>query len=314
MIGLGQIGQGYDYSQDNAKYILTHATAFARHRGFNLVGGVDPERKQRQRFEQKFHRPAFPDLPALMCELRPEVLSICVPTAEHANVFTAAMQFGPTAVICEKPIAATVLEARQMLALARRKACTVLVNYMRRYEPGVLALRDALRQDRFGEVYKGVVWYSKGLINNGSHFIDLLRFLLGEAHGFEVIRRGRKWNRLDPEPDLTIQFGKCAVQFIAAREECFSMAQVELIGTAAQIIYADSGRRIEVHEAIPDITFPGYRCLESATKHIENDFDHYQWWVADHLYRHLTRDRPLYSDGSSAIKTLTLIERIISSL
>ena len=27
---------------------------------------------------------------------------------------------------------------------------------------------------------KGVCWYSKGLLNNGSHFINLLEFWLGD--------------------------------------------------------------------------------------------------------------------------------------
>lgn len=314
VIGLGNIGQGYDYRRRGFGQVLTHASAFTAHPGFTLVAGVDPRRTERQRFERKFKYPAYASVADLFRVHRPEVIAIGVPTAKHYSTFREIMAGSPRAVICEKPIAATLAEATAMTRLATRHRCALLVNYMRRYEPGVLALRDALRQNQFGEIYKGVVWYSKGLLNNGSHFIDLLQFLLGDAGSFEVIRHGRKWNRLDPEPDLTIRFGKCTVQFIAVREECFSMAQVELIGTAGHIIYADSGRRIETREAVPDTTFPGYRGLAPTARTIVNDFDRYQWWVADHLYRHLTRGRPLYSDGNSATKTLALTENIISSL
>jgi len=77
---------------------------------------------------------------------------------------------------------------------------------------------------RLREIYKGVVWYGKGMRNNGSHFVDLMRFLLGEASDPRLLCEGRAWNGTDPEPDVKARFGGADVHFLAAREECFTIA------------------------------------------------------------------------------------------
>src|SRR2546428_243397 len=69
---------------------------------------------------------------------------------------------------------------------------------------------------------KGVVWYSKGLFNNGSHFINLLQDWLGDVREVRVIESGRWWGGLDPEPDLLVSFAHGSVCVLAAREEHFS--------------------------------------------------------------------------------------------
>ena len=50
VLGLGQIGQGYDYDHPDDSLILTHATGFAYHEAYELVAAVDPDPFQRERF------------------------------------------------------------------------------------------------------------------------------------------------------------------------------------------------------------------------------------------------------------------------
>ena len=37
IIGLGQVGQGYDYTSNDESVILTHASALKYHNGFDLI-------------------------------------------------------------------------------------------------------------------------------------------------------------------------------------------------------------------------------------------------------------------------------------
>jgi predicted dehydrogenase len=312
VVGLGRIGQEYDYSRRGSSRVLTHATAFASHRGYQLIAGVDPARSRRSRFERKFRRPAFPSVEAMLSRHSPEVVALGVPTGQHYAVFQQLLAGRPRAVICEKPIAATTTEARAMTTLARSKRCALLVNYMRRFEPGVLALRRAMQRGRFGSFYKGVAWYSKGLLHNGSHLIDLLRFLLGEAGAFAVTRQGRVRREGDAEPDVWIDFDGCRVHFLAAREERFSVAEFELLGTAGRIRYCRGGELIQTWRTEPDPAFAGHRALQRLPQSVRNDFNRYQWHVAAHLHSHLTRGVPLHSDGTTATTTLNLVERILS--
>ena len=102
IVGLGQIGQGYDYDASDDRLVLTHATAYRYHPGFDLVAAADPDPEQRERFVRKFGLPAYADLESLISGHRPEVYSICVPTSQHFQIFQRIIPGGPAAVLGEK--------------------------------------------------------------------------------------------------------------------------------------------------------------------------------------------------------------------
>ena len=47
IVGLGQIGMGYDLHHDVNNQIYTHARAFSQHPDFYLIGAVDSEKKKK---------------------------------------------------------------------------------------------------------------------------------------------------------------------------------------------------------------------------------------------------------------------------
>jgi predicted dehydrogenase len=313
IVGLGQIGQGYDYDSKDEHEILTHATGFEYHSNYDLVGGVDPDYEKRKRFEKKFSKPAYATVNELFSTYL-DVVSIGVPTPLHFDVFQEIIKHSPRAVICEKPIASNVKEAEQMLQLSKMQNTSLLVNYMRRFEPGVLELKEKIRQKEFGKIYKGTVWYSKGILNNGSHFIDLLRFLLGDITDIKILSKGRKWNETDPEPDVQVVFEKAPIYFLAGREECFSSMEIELIGEKGKIRYEVGGGDIYYHKTYSDPVFPGYTIIDPVKNAISNDSNRFQWHMLEHLANFFQNGTPLNSDGDTALETLKTIEKISTLL
>ena len=309
IVGLGQIGQGYDYNCIDKNLIATHATGFEYHSAYDLVGGVDPDDEKRKRFEKKFNKPAYATLDELF-SIHLDVVSISVPTRLHFDVFREIIKHPLKAVICEKPIASNVKEAEQMLKLSRVQNTPLLVNYMRRFEPGVLELKNIIRQKEFGEIYKGTVWYSKGIMNNGSHFIDLLRFLLGDISDIKILSKGQKGNEKDPEPDVQVVFGKTVIYFLAGREECFSSMEIELIGEKGKIRYEAGGGNIYYHKVYSDPRISGYTIIDPEMIPINNDMNRYQWHVLEHLVNYFQYGTPLNSDGDTALETLKSVEKI----
>lgn len=310
VVGLGNIGQGYDY--DSEELILTHARAFARHPGFELLAGVDPDAIQRERFEQQYHRPAYPDCATLLAAAKPEVMAVSVPTALHAATFAQIIASRPQAVLCEKPLALTLADAQGMVTTAAAAGCALAVNYVRRSDPGVQELKRAIAARQYGGIYKGVAWYSKGLRNNGTHLVDLLRYLLGDAEGFALLDRGRKWEQLDPEPDFRIRFGATEVYFLSAREECFSHFRIELLATDGCLVYAEGGSEVSARRACDDAVFSGYRQLDTQSRRFCADMGRYQRHALETLYQHLNSGTALASDGASALATQELVENIIN--
>lgn len=309
VVGLGAVGQGYDYDHEGSDLILTHATGFFHHPGYDLIAGVDTSPIQRDRFETKYCRPCYEDLDSLFRYHRPEVISIAVPTHLHFPIFNEVMAHSPRAVLCEKPIATNTSEAREMVSLAESKSCALLVNYMRRFDPGAIELNKILQNEVIGSLYKINVWYSKGLLNNGSHYLDLLLFLLGEVAHIRIIDSGRLWASSDPEPDLLIQIGEIPVYFLALREECFSFGEIVFWGTKGMVRYTERGRIIEIRKARPDPFYPAYMMLQKKKTTVPSGLGRALWHVLEALYNHLTLQSIINSDGKSATETLAVIEQ-----
>jgi predicted dehydrogenase len=309
-VGLGRIGQGYDYHASDDRSILTHTHAYACHEGYELVAAVDTDAAQQKRFTARYACPAYPDVGSMMKRHRPEVVSLCVPTARHLSVFKELISFAPRAVLCEKPMSGSTAEAQEMIRLAERYHCILLVNYIRRSDPGVRTLKEIIHRGDVGELQKGICWYSKGILNNGSHYIDLLRLILGDVTAWHVLECPKHSHVSDPEPDVCLRFGRTPVYLLSVLEECFSVGRLELMGTAGHILYDDFGDVIRIRKVAADSLFPAYRVLERAFEQIPADMGRYQWHVIDQLLRHLTTGESLLADGRSAAETLSVIEGI----
>ena len=312
VVGLGQVGQGYDYDSPDDSVILTHATALSFHRGFELIAGVDEDLAQRDLFEKKFSKPVYSGLKELQENHNPDIIALAIPTESHFSIFNSALLLHPIAIVCEKPVAQNFEEARQMIESAEASNCAVSVNYLRRFNPAIGKLKQMIDASEFGEIYKSTVWYTKGIQENGSHFIDLFNYLLGELHSVRILQSGRKWDNYDPEPDLLIRFGETDVCMLSGREERYSMGQFELIGTDGVVRYED-GKPIKIRYAQDDPVYAGYRNLGEKAE-IENPSERNIWFTYDNLAEHLDKGVGIKSTLETATNTLRVIEEIITEL
>ena len=312
VVGLGNIGMNYDYHNaiDIDSSVLTHAAGFHFHTHYELIAGVDVNPKAQADFTAKYNRPAYSTVSELFANHSVDVVSIAVPTGLHLPVFNEIIRFSPKAILCEKPIALTVREGLSMKQKAEDYGTLLLVNYMRRFEPGVLELKRVIESGDVGDIYKGTMWYAKGILNNGSHFIDLLIFLFGEVKQIEIIDHGRT-ELSEAEPDLKVKFGNVIVYFLAGREENYSIAELELFGSLGRIRYASGGQEIQICKTIPNPIFPGYTVLEQIGKQIATDLRRCQMYVLDNLAQALERGVNVFSTGETSLDTLAVVERIL---
>jgi predicted dehydrogenase len=314
VIGLGKIGQEYDEHDLNHDKTLTHANAFMKHPGYRLIAGVDPDPVKRDKFEKRFQQKSYADIQSLYADVNPEVLALSIPTHLHYSVFQELIQYQPKGIICEKPIAQDLFSANRMVHLTNQTQVALLVNYMRRFEPGVQRIKKIIENNEIGEVVKVVAHYSKGILNNGSHMIDLILFLLGNIQHFKIIKSGRKWQQLDPEPDVYCLIENIDVYLIAGREEHYTIFDLEIFGSKGVIKYQYGGRSIKLYRTEQDNIFNNYTFLVKTGEDIPHDYYNYQWHVVENLYQHLTKATPILSNGTTALNTLKIISCIIDSL
>lgn len=315
LVGLGAIAMGYDLEMPASGMVLTHAKAFSQHPDFRLAGGVDADPARCALFETHYGAPAGTDLAGVLATTRPEVVVIAVPTAAHAGVLNAVLQHGtPRLILCEKPLSYDLAEANRMVAACREKNCLLYANYLRRVDPGVCEVKRRLDDGRIATPVKGVAWYTKGLLHNGSHFSNLLEFWLGPIDEFTPIKPGRLWDGSDPEPDVQMKFARGEMTFLAANEENFSHHEIHLVAPNGCLRYEQGGGNIRWQAAIPDPTAAGYTVLSRDAEAISSDGPRLLWHVADQISHVLAGKPSSLCTGDDALKTLDALTRVKAKL
>ena len=311
VVGLGQVGMGYDLKLPSDRYVLTHCRAFQQHTEFELIAGVDPDPERRQWFERHYGCLAYTDIETAAKFHRPSVVAVSAPTPLHRSLVNSIMSsVVPKAILCEKPLSYAIDEARDIAEACAARNCRLFANYIRRSEPGVHEVKRRLENSAIGSPVKGVAWYSKGLFNNGSHFFNLLQYWLGDVREFRIIEKGRVWGGLDPEPDFVVSFAGGIIHFLAAKEEHFSHYTVEFLAPNGRLRYEQGGARIAWQRTMSDTSCEGYTVLDPMEEIVLTDLDRIQWHVADQLAASLHGHPAQICTGAEALQTLEYLEEI----
>lgn len=311
LVGLGQISMGYDLSLDPEKGIYTHARAISMHPEFELFGAVDPMQAKRELFTKLFQLPAFINVPEALEKISPTIIIIASPTILHLQLVSEVLNLcNPAMILCEKPLSYEIDDARKIVELCKNAGVKLFVNYIRRSDPGAIEIKKRLI-GHMDEQVKGVAWYSKGFINNGSHLFNLLEFWLGKYVYATMINDGRVWQELDPEPDVMVQYEHGTVLFLAAWEESFSHYTVELLGAWGRLRYEQGGEYITWQDTQANVDIKDYTFLKTTPEIIPNRMQYYQLSVVEQIAEEMAGRKTSLCTGEEALATIEAIHNII---
>jgi predicted dehydrogenase len=152
---------------------------------------------------EEFAVPVCPDIHALAARDDVQIIHIATPPSTHRELAIAALDAGKH-VLCEKPLATIVADARRMIEVARTARRFLAVNLIMRYDPLNQAVARILETGLLGaplhaffENYAGDTplgaghWFWKPhisggiFIEHGVHFFDLFRMWLGWAKSWQ---------------------------------------------------------------------------------------------------------------------------------
>jgi len=102
----------------------------------------------------KIHAPAkaFLDYNEMLADPELDAVSICLPTALHAEATIAALNAGKH-VLCEKPMALNANEARAMKAAADKSGKVLMISHNQRLEGNVQYMKELSNDGYFGDIY-----------------------------------------------------------------------------------------------------------------------------------------------------------------
>ncbi len=238
-----------------------HAGRLAALDEVRIAGLADPNPESIERLRQRVSLdgvPAFASPAELYQDVELEGVVVATPHTLHHAMIMGALERG-LHVLCEKPLACTPEEARDIARAAAASGLTVTIGYQRHFDPGYVYLHDVIDRGDLGELRAVSItcgqhwneWTRNGwrqvpelsgggmLMDTGSHMVDVLCWLVGRP--FVEVRalvenRGRP---VDIDTTAMIAFeGGVQAQLTVLGDMPFAwLESVVIAGTKAALRY-----------------------------------------------------------------------------
>ncbi|QDV24724.1 Gfo/Idh/MocA family protein [Aureliella helgolandensis] len=191
LIGAGAIAQSY-------------LLAFEKSKDAQLVGVTDISLEAATAMAERAHCSAFSDYLAMIEETDCEAVVLCTPPVTHPEI-TCELLKRNIHVLCEKPLAVGLSEAKLMLAAAEESTAILTMASKFRYSSDIVAAKSLIASGVIGDVvlfenaFTARVdmshrWNSDPsisgggvLIDNGTHSVDITRYFLGPIAEIRVV-------------------------------------------------------------------------------------------------------------------------------
>ncbi len=158
-----------------------HVRVYRELQGADLVGVVDTNPARARQVAEEFSIAVLPGIEVLAG--RVDAVSLAVPTTEHARVGCQLLRQGMD-VLVEKPMAASLVQADELLAAAREHGRVMQVGHLERFNPAVGAVEKVVSRPLFFEVHRLGVFSPRSLdidvvYDVMIHDLDILLALVG---------------------------------------------------------------------------------------------------------------------------------------
>ena len=138
VIGVGRLG-------------INHARVYSELKDTELVGLCDTDKKRAKKVARKYHTPYHTDYHKLLKGL--DAVSIAVPTNLHHQIAKDFLK-NNIHVLVEKPITKTLVEANELLNIAKDRDLTLQVGHIERFNSAVRTVETLSRQPQFIECHR----------------------------------------------------------------------------------------------------------------------------------------------------------------
>jgi len=241
IIGCGNIAAHYDQPEHSDR-ILTHAHAYVNEPRVKLCAMADIDKKKADEASRIWGCMPYYDVREMLDEENADIISICVPDGLHKEMLDLCLEYKPKIVFCEKPLTTDISSAEEIVMKYANAGIPLAVDFMRRWDPEVQQLRDEISGVKYGRVINICGTYSKGILHNGSHLIDLLFYLFGEISTAIPLPGATDQYENDPTIDAFISFESgIKAHIMGADANNYTVFELDILFEKARIKFVDSG-------------------------------------------------------------------------
>jgi len=146
-----------------------------------IIGVCDADPERAHQVAQEFGTRAFPEVDQLATHI--DAASIAAPTMLHAQIASQLLESGVD-ILVEKPMAASLGEAGDLIARAKKNNRILQVGHLERFNPAIVAVQKIVTRPLFFEVHRLGVFSPRSLdvdvvYDVMIHDLDILLALVG---------------------------------------------------------------------------------------------------------------------------------------
>jgi predicted dehydrogenase len=310
IVGCGRIGCSFD-DEPNRGYVSTHAGAYARTPGVELIALADLDQTSLNRYGKKFRVDGlYTDYRKMLSQEQLDILSICTWNETHREIVENAVRAKVKGIFCEKPIAESLASADAMIQQCAENGVTLMIDHQRRFDRFHQDVAAYLREERLGHIQQITCYYTAGVVNTGSHLFDLLRLLFGEVEWVQGIYSSNSSQiPNDPNVDGWLQFDngvRAAVQPCDVRH--YTIFEINILGALGRLRITSHGFEAQFEQAQESTRFADYRELHLAKTPLDPGGPReFMLQAVDHLLGCVQREQRPQCSGEDGRRALEII-------
>ena len=266
----------------------------------------------------------FTDYEEAINELAPDVVDVATPPATHPEIVQAAAARGAH-VLCQKPFAESLDEADRMIATCEKAGVRLMVNENLRWSRTYRELKGLLDQGTLGEPYyiqiiRDRLFLGKPLFPDqpfirdmprailyemGIHFVDCVRFLLGEIES--VYCQTQRVNpQMRGEDVIVVNLKLSGGQAALIKADWCSRQRNDAVGESVRLSGTE-GTAVVSNDSRLSLLLNDGRTIEHGT--IDETYLNGQAFPMAHAHfiRGLETDEPFETDGRDNRRTLAAV-------
>jgi predicted dehydrogenase len=248
LIGCGKIGAGYDIANDEK--IFTHLKAYVLNPEIDVTI-YDQDSAIAAKMSALYDVPMVKSVDKQEYK-KFDIISIATPSNTHVSYLIELLNSAVPVIICEKPVVTSYSDVFDLKEIYVKSRSKVLVNYMRRFLPGIARAKENIKKEIGQRIPSAIVIkYKRGVLNNATHAIDLIEYLFDntfQLHNFKVFQS--TFDSFDYDPTITgaCFFDDCQVNFIGLNNADYPVFEIEFYFPAYKIVMYDSGNEIRYYK------------------------------------------------------------------
>lgn len=306
----------------------------------NLIAVCDVDAKRAHSFSKQFQATSYVNIDELLTQEKYiDVVVVCTPNGLHATHTIKSLESGHH-VLCEKPMAIQVEDAKQMIQVAEKANKKLFVVKQNRYNPPVVAVKKIIDEGRLGKIfnvqlncfwnrtddYYTDAWRGTKELDGGilftqfSHFIDVMYWLIGDVATVISFKKNylHQYNiELEDTGVVIVQFKNDAIGTINYTVNSFAQnmeGSITIFGEKGTIKIGGTYLNKLEYQCIKNYTIEDLPKVNEA-----NQYDTYQGSMSNHdkVYENLIdlleHNFSITTNAFDAMKTVEIISKIYSS-